>query len=94
MIKDFLGGFSIEFSCDLLSSERRCAATLPKMPLLRCSLLITLLVDSFNESFEPKLFFRYADDVIVVVFDLSDALDVLMIFVPIGGFTAATKINK
>lgn len=88
IIRDFLGGFSTEISCDLLSRDRRWAATFPKTPLLRS---IELFEDSFNESFEPKLFLRNADDVIVVVLDLREALDVLMIFVPIGGFIAAAK---
>lgn len=84
---DFLGGFSIEPpSNDFVSSERRCAATLPKIPLLRSALMELF---SFNESFDPKLFLRYDDDVVMVVFDdFREALDVFMIFVPIGGLTA------
>lgn len=83
---DFLGGFSIEFSCVFVSSERLCAATLPKMPLLRSTLAELF---SFNESFDPKLFLRYDDDVVMVAFDdFREALDVFMIFVPIGGLTA------
>uniref|UniRef100_A0A182SKG5 Uncharacterized protein n=1 Tax=Anopheles maculatus TaxID=74869 RepID=A0A182SKG5_9DIPT len=67
------GGFSVrtpvaagdpELSVTLLSSDLRCAATLlyvgepvtePAPPTLP-----TLPVDSFNESFDPKLSFRYA----------------------------------
>jgi hypothetical protein len=87
---DFLGGFSITPSSDFVSSERRCAATLPKIPLLRSALTELF---SFNESFDPKLFLRYDDDVVMVVFDdFREALDVFMIFVPIGGLTAI-KLN-
>jgi hypothetical protein len=87
IINDFRGGFSIVCSTDLVSNDRRCAATFPKMPLLRSELII-LFVESFNESFEPKLSFLFDCVVVVVIVpdvDFKFELAVMIVFVLIGG---------
>lgn len=83
MKSDFLGGFSAVTSNDFVSSDRRCAATLPNIPLR--SLLI-MFNESLRESFEPKLSLRnefvvgFGDLMVVLVLFV-----VMMVLDPIGG---------
>lgn len=83
IFSDFLGGFSIEWlvSNDFVSRDLRWAATLPNIPLVRSDVIKLLeFVESLRESFEPKLSFRYGEDVFI---DVLVAL--IIVFVPIGG---------
>jgi hypothetical protein len=86
MMSDFRGGFSAVIpSRDLVSSDRLCAATFPNSPPPLRSVFMRF-VESFRESFEPKLSLRYefvvgfGDLMVVLVL-----LVVMMVFVPIGG---------
>lgn len=83
MTRDFLGGFSAVTSIDFVSSDLRCAATLPKNEL-RSELI--KFEESVSESFDPKLSLRY--ELLVGFGDLMIVLElfvVMMVFEPIGG---------